>query len=170
KGAVDFDHLWFRHPPGREASLPSLEAPGTAGNDDPSDWILRDVSLHVGVGETVALVGPSGAGKTTIAMLVPRVYEATQGTVCVDGADVRSLTLDSLHAAVGFVPQDPHLFHDTIAANLRFARPDATDTELEGVLRAARIWDLVASLPDRLDSDLYRTQLGRTPHDDRETA
>src|SRR5439155_13944150 len=152
KGAVDFDHLWFRHPPGREASLPSLEAPGTAGNDDPSDWILRDVSLHVGVGEAVALVGPSGAGKTTIAMLVPRVYEATQGTVCVDGADVRSLTLDSLHAAVGFVPQDPHLFHDTIAANLRFARPDATDTELAGVLRAARIWDLVASLPDRLDT------------------
>ena len=152
KGAVDFDHVWFRHPPGREASLASLEAPGTAANDDPSDWILRDISLHVAVGETVALVGPSGAGKTTIAMLVPRIYETTQGVVSVDGADVRSLTLDSLHAAVGFVPQDPHLFHDSIAANLRFARPDATDADLEAVLRAARIWDLVASLPDRLDT------------------
>jgi len=152
KGAVDFDHVWFRHPPGREASLPSLEAPGTAASDDPSDWILRDISLHVAVGETVALVGPSGAGKTTIAMLVPRIYETTQGVVSVDGADVRSLTLDSLHAAVGFVPQDPHLFHDSIAANLRFARPDATDADLETVLRAARIWDLVASLPDRLDT------------------
>jgi ATP-binding cassette, subfamily B, bacterial len=152
KGAVDFDHVWFRHPPGREASLASLEAPGTAAGDEPSDWILRDISLHVAVGETVALVGPSGAGKTTIAMLVPRIFEATQGTVRVDAADVRSLTLDSLHAAVGFVPQDPHLFHDTIAANLRFARPDATDADLDGVLRAARIWDLVASLPDRLDT------------------
>jgi ATP-binding cassette subfamily B protein len=85
-------------------------------------------------------------------MLVPRIYEATQGAVRVDGADVRTLTLESLHAAVGFVPQDPHLFHDTIGNNLRFARPDATDADLETVLRAARIWDLVASLPDRLDT------------------
>jgi ATP-binding cassette subfamily B protein len=152
RGEVDFDHVWFRHPPGREASLVSLEAPGTPGGDDPSDWILRDVSLRVRTGETVALVGPSGAGKTTMAMLVPRIYEATQGAVRVDGADVRTLTLDSLHAAVGFVPQDPHLFHDTIGNNLRFARPDATDADLETVLRAARIWDLVASLPDRLDT------------------
>ena len=152
KGAVELDHVWFRHPPGREASLVSLESPGTPGGDEPSDWILRDVALRVSPGETVALVGPSGAGKTTIAMLVPRIYEATQGAVRVDGQDVRDLTLDSLHAAVGFVPQDPHLFHDSIQANLRFARPEATDAELETVLRAARIWDLVASLPDRLDT------------------
>ncbi len=152
RGVVELDHVWFRHPPGREASLVSLEAPGTPGGDDPSDWILRDVSLRVGEGETVALVGPSGAGKTTIAMLVPRIYEVTQGDVRVDGADVRSLTLESLHAAVGFVPQDPHLFHDTIGANLRFAQPDATDADLETVLRAARIWDLVDSLPDRFDT------------------
>jgi ATP-binding cassette subfamily B protein len=150
KGAVELDHVWFRHPAGRDSSIVSLEAPGTPGGEEPSDWILRDVSLRVEPGKTVALVGPSGAGKTTIAMLVPRIYEATQGEVRVDGADVRSLTLESLHDAVGFVPQDPHLFHDTIEANLRFARPEATDAELETVLRAARIWDLVDSLPDRL--------------------
>src|SRR5262245_29547840 len=152
RGAVELDHVWFRHPAGREVSIESLETPGTPGGDDPSDWILRDVSLRVEPGETVALVGPSGAGKTTIAMLVPRIHEATQGAVRVDGHDVRTLTLESLHAAVGFVPQDPHLFHDTIGANLRFARPDAGDVELEAVLRAARIWDLVESLPDRLDT------------------
>jgi ATP-binding cassette subfamily B protein len=152
RGEVELDRVSFRHPPGREASLVSLETPGTPGGDDPSDWILHDVSLRVGTGETVALVGPSGAGKTTIAMLVPRIYETTRGEVRVDGHDVRSLTLESLHTAVGFVPQDPHLFHDTIGANLRFARPDATDAELEAVLRAARIWDLVESLPDKLDT------------------
>ncbi len=152
KGAVELEHVWFRHPPGREVSIGSLETPGTPGADEPSDWILRDVSLRVEPGETVALVGPSGAGKTTIAMLVPRVHEAVQGAVRVDGVDVKALTLESLHAAVGFVPQDPHLFHETIAANLRFARPEASDAELEAALRAARIWDLVDSLPDRLDT------------------
>jgi ATP-binding cassette subfamily B protein len=152
EGRVEFEHVWFRHPPGDQVSIPSLEAPGTPGGDEPSEWILRDVSLAVEPGETVALVGPSGAGKTTIAMLVPRMYEVSQGVVHVDGHDVKDLTLESLHAAVGLVPQDPHLFHESIRANLLFAEPDATDADLEGVLRAARIWDLVASLPDRLDT------------------
>jgi ATP-binding cassette subfamily B protein len=152
QGSIELEHVWFRHPPGRDVSIESLETPGTPGADEPSEWILRDVSLRVEPGETVALVGHSGAGKTTIAMLVPRINEATQGAVLVDGHDVRSLTLESLHAAVGFVPQDPHLFHETIAVNLRFAKPDATDHELESVLRAARIWELVASLPDQLDT------------------
>ncbi len=152
KGAVELDRVWFRHPPGALVSLPSLETPGTPGGEEPSEWILRDVSLRVAPGETVALVGPSGAGKTTIAMLVPRMYDVTQGAVRVDGRDVKGLTLDSLYAAVGLVPQDPHLFHESIRANLLFARPDATDADLETVLRAARIWDLVASLPDRLDT------------------
>jgi ATP-binding cassette subfamily B protein len=151
-GRVEFDHVWFRHPPGRDVSLASLEAPGTPGGDDPSDWILRDLSLTIAPGETIALVGPSGAGKTTIAMLVPRVYEAVQGAVRVDGQDVRDVTLESLHSAIGLVPQDPHLFHDTIRANLRFARPNATDAELERALRDARVWDLIASLPDGLDT------------------
>jgi ATP-binding cassette subfamily B protein len=152
EGRVEFEHVWFRHPPGNQVSIPSLETPGTPGGDEPSDWILRDVSLTVEPGETVALVGPSGAGKTTIAMLIPRIYEATQGVLKVDGHDVKNLTLETLHAAVGLVPQDPHLFHESIRANLLFAEPDATDADLEGVLRAARIWDLVASLPDRLDT------------------
>src|SRR6185503_9488033 len=113
---------------------------------------LRDVSLVIEPGDTVALVGASGAGKTTIAMLVPRVYDTVQGAVRIDGHDVRGLTLESVHEAIGLVPQDPHLFHDTIRANLRFARPEATDDELRQALEGARIWDLVESLPDGLDT------------------
>src|SRR4029077_12648591 len=94
EGRVEFDHVWFRHPPGNQVSIPSLETPGTPGGDEPSEWILRDVSLRIEPGETIALVGPSGAGKTTIAMLVPRIYEANQGVVRVDGHDVRDVTLD----------------------------------------------------------------------------
>jgi ATP-binding cassette subfamily B protein len=149
---VTFDHVWFRHPPGDQVSLPSLEAPGTPVGDAPSDWILRDVSFTVEPGQTVALVGPSGAGKTTIAMLLARLYDVDEGAIRLDGDDVRDVTLDSLHAAIGFVPQDPHLFHESIRSNLRFARPDASDEELEAALGAARIWDLVRSLPDGLDT------------------
>jgi ATP-binding cassette subfamily B protein len=152
EGRVELDHVWFRHPPGREVSLESLEAPGTPGGEHASDWILRDVSLTVVPGETVALVGYSGAGKTTIASLVPRLHDVVQGRVLVDGHDVRDLTLDSLHAAIGIVPQDPHLFHETIRANLLYARPDASESELVEVLTAARIWDLVSSLTDGLDT------------------
>jgi ATP-binding cassette subfamily B protein len=152
RGEVELRDVWFRHPPGSLVSLASLEGPAPPTPDDGSDWILRDVSLVVSPGETVALVGPSGAGKTTIAMLVARIHEVTRGHVLVDGADVRDLTLDSLHAAIGLVPQDPHLFHDTIRANLRYARPDATEAEMRDAMRAARIDELVASLPDGLDT------------------
>jgi ATP-binding cassette subfamily B protein len=152
QGRIELDHVWFRHPAGREVSLESLEAPGTPGGDEPSDWTLRDVSLVVEPGATVALVGASGAGKTTIAMLVPRVADVVEGSVRIDGHDVRDLTLESVHAAIGLVPQDPHLFHDTIRVNLRFARPSATDADLQQALERARIWDLVTSLPDGLDT------------------
>jgi ATP-binding cassette subfamily B protein len=152
EGRVEFEHVWFRHPPGSKVSLESLETPGTPGGDEPSEWILRDVSLQVAPGETVALVGPSGAGKTTMAMLVPRMYDVTQGAVQVDGRDVKDLTLDSLYSAIGLVPQDPHLFHESIRANMLFAAPHATDEQIVDALRAARIWELVESLPDRLDT------------------
>src|SRR5207302_10332622 len=95
QGRIELDHVWFRHPPGRDVSLESLEAPGTPGGEEPSEWILRDLSLIVEPGDTVALVGPPGAGKPTIAMLVPRVNETVQGAVRIDGQDVRELTLES---------------------------------------------------------------------------
>jgi ATP-binding cassette subfamily B protein len=121
-------------------------------DDDPSAWILRDVSFDVEPGEFVALVGPSGAGKTTSALLVPRIHEVIDGAVLVDGHDVRDLTLDSLRSTVGMVMQDPHLFHESIAANLRYARPDATDDELADACRRGRIHDLIESLPDGYDT------------------
>ncbi len=152
RGRIELDHVWFRHPAGRVVSLESLEAPDTPGGDEPSDWILHDVSLTIEPGETVALVGPSGAGKTTIALLVPRIYDTVRGAVRVDDHDVRDVTLESLHGAIGLVPQDPHLFHDTIRANLLFARPDASHEEMYDALDSARIRDLVDSLPDGLET------------------
>src|SRR5262249_19758627 len=147
KGRVELEHVWFRHPPSAVTSLASLEE-GVVVADGAAGWILRDVSLAVEPGELIALVGPSGAGKTTTAMLVPRIADVSEGRVLVDGHDVRDLTLDSLRDAVGFVMQDPHLFHDTISNNLRYARPDATDDELVAACKAARINDLIMSLPE----------------------
>jgi ATP-binding cassette subfamily B protein len=110
------------------------------------------VSFTVAPGELVALVGPSGAGKTTSALLVPRIHDVSAGEVRVDGHDVRDYTLESLRGAVGMVMQDPHLFHDTIRNNLRYARPDATDDDLVEACRAARIHDMIATLPDGYDT------------------
>jgi ATP-binding cassette subfamily B protein len=151
-GRVEFDHVWFRHPAAAVSSIPSLEEQTVATDTDESAWILRDVSFTVAPGELVALVGPSGAGKTTSALLVPRIHDVSAGTVLVDGHDVRDYTLDSLRDAVGMVMQDPHLFHDSIRDNLRYARPDATDDELVEACRAARIHDMIASLPDGYDT------------------
>jgi ATP-binding cassette subfamily B protein len=151
-GRITFDHVWFRHPPATLASIASLEEGVVAPDDDPSAWILRDVSFDVAPGELVALVGPSGAGKTTTALLVPRIHDVVEGRVTVDGHDVRDVTHASLRRTVGMVMQDPHLFHESIRANLRYARPDATDDELVEACRRARIHDLIASLPEGYDT------------------
>ena len=147
RAASSFDHVWFRHPSPSLSSLASLEerAPGTAEDaDEPSEWILHDVSFEVEPGELVALVGPSGAGKTTTAMLVPRIYDVNDGKVTVDGHDVRDLTLHSLRAAVGHGHAGPApLPRRRSRENLRFAQPDATDDELVAACTAARIHDLI---------------------------
>ena len=151
-GRVEFDHVRFRYPPAHEVSVASLEAPGTYGVGDPDTDVLHDVSLTIEPGETVALVGSSGAGKSTLASLLPRLYDVTAGAVRVDGHDVRELTGASLRAAIGVVSQDPHLFHESVAANLRYAKPDATDAELVAACRAARIHDTIHSLSEGYDT------------------
>lgn len=151
-GAITFEHVWFRHPSPAAASIPSLEEGVVAGDDTPGEWILHDVSFTVAPGEFVALVGPSGAGKTTTALLVPRIHDVVDGRVLLDGHDVRDLTLESVRGAVGMVMQDPHLFHETIRANLTFANPSATEADLVDACRRARIHDLIAGLPDGYDT------------------
>ncbi len=149
QGTIDFEHLWFRHPAASEISIPSLEGSGNP-DQEASEWILKDISFHVEPGQTIALVGPSGAGKTTIAMLIARIHEAVDGAILIDGHDVRDLTADSLRHSIGFVAQDPHLFHESIRTNLLYAKPDATDAELWAALESARIASLVRSLPEEL--------------------
>jgi ATP-binding cassette, subfamily B, bacterial len=149
RGRVVFEHVTFEYPTGRQSALASLAPAATAAETAaPGGPVLRDVSFVVEPGQLVAVVGPSGAGKSTLASLVPRLYDVTDGSVSIDGHDVRDLTQDSLRAAIGVVAQDPHLFHESIAANLRYARPDATQAELEEACQAARIHHTIAALPD----------------------
>jgi ATP-binding cassette, subfamily B, bacterial len=152
RGRIEFEHVGFSYPTSDESSIESLLGVASGLALAGGQPVLRDVSFEVAPGELVALVGPSGAGKTTIAMLVPRVYDASAGSVRVDGVDVRDLELESLRGACGLVAQDPHLFHDTILANLRYAKPDATMEEIEEACRAARIADLIHSLPQEYET------------------
>jgi ATP-binding cassette, subfamily B, bacterial len=153
KGAatIEFQHVDFRYPMAGEVSLASLESVATLDTTIDKQ-VLHDVSFRAQPGELVALVGPSGAGKTTISQLVTRMYDVTGGAVLVGGRDVRDVTLESLRSAIGVVTQDAHMFHDTIRANLLYARPEATEPELWQALRAAQLGDLVALLPDGLDT------------------
>jgi len=148
---IEFSDVRFRYPTAAEVSLASLEDVATLDRTA-AEPVLRGVSFVVEPGQMVALVGPSGAGKSTTAMLVARVYDVTGGSVRVGGVDVRDATLDSLRDTIGVVTQDSHLFHETIAENLRYAKPDATDEELWAALRAAQVEELVRSLPDGLQT------------------
>jgi ATP-binding cassette subfamily B protein len=148
---IEFDHVDFSYPRPEEVSLASLESVAVLGQA-PSQQVLFDVSFTVQPGQLVALVGPSGAGKTTISHLIPRLYDVRSGAVRINGVDVRDATLDSIHRIVGMVTQDAHMLHDTIRANLLYAKPGASDGELVEALQAAQILPLVESLPEGLDT------------------
>ncbi|MCL4313675.1 MAG: ABC transporter ATP-binding protein/permease [Actinobacteria bacterium] len=156
---VEFDHVWFRYPTPKDSTVASLTPhqsfeeglpKGRSLNGEERPFVLTDVSLVVEPGSLVALVGPSGAGKSTLSQLVARLYDATKGRVLVGGDDVRDLELSSLRNAIGMVPQDPHLFHDSVAANLLYARPDASEEELWEALEAAQLAHVVSALPNGL--------------------
>ncbi|HEY5153500.1 MAG TPA: ABC transporter ATP-binding protein [Acidimicrobiales bacterium] len=152
-GRIEIDDVWFRYPAARDVSLASLEADGgRALSDEAGDAVLRGLSAVIEPGQLVAVVGPSGAGKTTLSSLIPRLYEVTTGAIRIDGTDVRDLTQQSLHDAIGVVSQDPHLFHESVMANLRYARPEATDAQVEQACRAAQIHDVITGLGDGYDT------------------
>jgi ATP-binding cassette subfamily B protein len=149
--SIEFDAVSFSYPAASDVSLPSLEEVSLPEHGGPID-VLHGVSFRVEPGQMVALVGHSGAGKSTIANMVPRLYDATAGAVRVGGVDVRKATLASLRDAIGVVSQDAHLFHDSIRANLVYASPDASEDDLWRALEGARIADLIRSLPEGLDT------------------
>ena len=151
-GNIEFDHVAFRYPPGASVSIASLELAGVMQGSDPDTDVLVDVSLRVDAGSTVAIVGTSGAGKTTLAMLIARMYDVTSGVVRLDGHDVRDLTGVSLRAAIGVVSQDPHMFHESIKSNLLYARPNATSDEMINACKQAQIHDVINSLPDAYET------------------
>ena len=148
---IAFSNVKFSYPRAEEISLASLESvakPETIQSGE----ILKGISFEVPAGTLTALVGSSGAGKTTISALLPRLYDVTNGAISINGDDIRDLQLQSLRDAIGIVTQDAHMFHDSIATNLRYAKADATESEMESACRAAQIWDLISSLPNGFDT------------------
>lgn len=146
-----FDRVDFSYPKGSEVSLASLETVAQPEMSH-SEQILKNLSFVAEEGEMVALVGPSGAGKTTIISLIPRLYDVTDGSISIGGVDIREMSLEQLRRTIGVVTQDAHLFHDTIESNLRYARIDASAAQIQNACESAQIWDLVTSLPDGLQT------------------
>lgn len=149
--SIEFKNVSFSYPRPDQISLASLES---AAKEEfiESGEVLKNVSFTVPAGSFTAIVGPSGAGKTTISTLVPRLYDVSSGSIQIDGIDVKDLTLESLRSSIGVVTQDAHLFHESIAENLRYAKHDATEEEMEQACRSAQIWELVQSLPNKFDT------------------
>jgi len=146
-----FDNVGFAYPRATEISLASLESAAKPETVE-SGEVLKNLSFIAEPGTLTALVGPSGAGKTTISALIPRLYDVTSGAITIDGHDIRDLTMESLRGSIGVVMQDAHLFHETITENLRYAKDDATEEEMKAACQAAQIWSLIESLPNGLDT------------------
>ena len=148
---ISFDDVRFTYPSAQQISLASLESASLPEVKE-SEEILKGISFTAAAGTVTALVGPSGAGKTTISALLPRLYDVSSGAIKIDGIDIRQLSVDSLRSSIGVVMQDSHLFHDTITANLRYAKNDATFDEMKKACESAQIWELVNSLPNGLET------------------
>jgi ATP-binding cassette, subfamily B, bacterial len=155
---IEFKNVNFSYPRAEEISLASLESAAKAETVQ-SGQVLNALSFVAAPGTMTALVGPSGAGKTTITALLPRLYDVTEGVISIDGHDIRDLTLESLRDSIGVVMQDAHLFHETIAENLRYAKQDATEEEMIQACKSAQIWTLIDSLPNR-----FETMVGERGH------
>ena len=155
---IEFKNVNFSYPRAEEISLASLESAAKAETVQ-SGQVLNNLSFVAAPGTMTALVGPSGAGKTTISALLPRLYDVTDGAISIDGHDIRDLTLESLRDSIGVVMQDAHLFHETIAENLRYAKQDATEEEMINACKSAQIWSLIDSLPNR-----FETMVGERGH------
>ncbi len=159
QGAVTFDHVFFRYQTDGPVGLEAVKRYHPVADKDKStpqgssrEWALEDVSFSIEAGSLTALVGPSGAGKTTISYLVPRLYDVQRGQICIDGHDLRKMKQSDVAAGIGVVTQETYLFHDTIGANLRYAKTDATLEELEAATRAANIYSMIESLPEGFDT------------------
>jgi ATP-binding cassette subfamily B protein len=149
--SINVKDIHFAYPRADEISLASLESVAKSEVAD-SGEILRGISFSAEPGTLTAIVGPSGAGKTTLSALIPRLYDVTSGTIEINGEDIRNFTLQSLRNRIGVVAQDPHLFHESIAENLRYAKFDATETEMIEACKAAQIWSMISSLPNGLET------------------